>query len=86
MAAESAASAAKRARPQHAGCCRPCTHAGLPIGVQLVAAPGQEALLLRAAAAYEAAHAFHQLVPLQEPREPGQLGAGAAPLAAGARR
>ena len=43
----------------------PCgfTRAGLPIGLQLAAAPWREALLLRAARAYEAATSWHERHP-----------------------
>jgi aspartyl-tRNA(Asn)/glutamyl-tRNA(Gln) amidotransferase subunit A len=43
----------------------PCgfTSEGLPIGLQLVAGPWREALLLRAASAYEAATAWHERHP-----------------------
>lgn len=45
------------------------TAAGLPVGVSLVGAPGQEAAVLEAAAAYEAAHAWAARVP----RDPALL-------------
>jgi aspartyl-tRNA(Asn)/glutamyl-tRNA(Gln) amidotransferase subunit A len=35
----------------------------LPVGLQLVARPHQEMRLLQLAAAFEAAHSYHQLVP-----------------------
>jgi Asp-tRNA(Asn)/Glu-tRNA(Gln) amidotransferase A subunit family amidase len=43
----------------------PCgfTREGLPIGLQLAAAPWREALLLRAARAYEAATTWHERHP-----------------------
>lgn len=47
----------------------PCgvTHDGRPVGLQIVGQPRGEAALLAAAAAFERAHSFHEIVPLAFP-------------------
>ena len=48
----------------------PCglTASGLPVGLQMVGPPGQDAAVLAAAAAFERAHGWAGLVPLTQPR------------------
>jgi len=46
------------------------TSTGLPVGLQIIGRPGEDAALLAVAAAYERAHGWASLVPLLSPKVP----------------